>query len=65
MNPPDEFVDLTGNYWGYSEAESISVYIRDGYDVPSIHGFVQFEPFSAVPLQEQKSSLGGVKDLYR
>ncbi|MBK8285783.1 MAG: right-handed parallel beta-helix repeat-containing protein [Ahniella sp.] len=68
--PPDLTIDLTGNYWGTAIADSISAWIIDGNDpvVPPslpIHGFVDFEPFSSVPVEAEKTSLGGVKALFR
>jgi hypothetical protein len=58
-------LDLTNNYWGTASADSIAAWIRDGHDDPSVHAFVEFEPFSSVPLAEERRSFGGVKDLFR
>jgi hypothetical protein len=63
--PPDVYLDLSDNYWGMTEADSIAQYILDGNDDPSIHAFVNFEPFSAVPIGTEQKSWGGVKELYR
>lgn len=64
---PDRFVDMTGNYWGTANPDSISAWIVDGHDIvsPQMHGFVTFEPFSSSPVPTKKKSLGGVKALYR
>ena len=64
---PDRFVDMTGNYWGTANPDSISAWIVDGHDVvdPQMHGFVNFQPFSSVPVPTERTSLGGVKALFR
>ncbi|MBK7190626.1 MAG: right-handed parallel beta-helix repeat-containing protein [bacterium] len=57
---PDLFVDMTGNYWGTANPDSISAWIVDGHDIvsPQIHGFVNFQPFSSVPVPTERTSLG-------
>jgi hypothetical protein len=63
--PPLQTIDMTGNYWGTSNPDSIAAWIHDGHDDPSIPAYVQFEPFSPTPLPTEKKSLGGVKGPYR
>ena len=62
---PLQTIDMTGNYWGTSNPDSIAAWIHDGHDDPSVYAYVQFEPFSPTPLPAEKKSLGGVKGLYR
>lgn len=64
---PDRYLDMTENYWGTSSSDSISAWIFDGYDiaVPELHGFVNFQPFSSVPVPTERTSLGSVKALFR
>lgn len=67
---PDRFVDMTGNYWGTANSDSIATWIMDANDPGDppyfpVHGFVNFEPFSSVPVETEKTSLGGVKALFR
>lgn len=62
---PLRTIDMSGNYWGTSNPDSIAAWIYDGRDNPSIYAYVQFEPFSTTPLPTEKKSLGGVKGLYR
>lgn len=68
--PPNLTIDMTGNYWGTAIADSISAWIIDGNDpvIPPrlpIHGFVDFEPFSSVPVETEKTSMGNVKAYFR
>ncbi len=68
--PPDRTIDMTGNYWGTAIGDSISAWVIDGNDpvVPPylpIHGFVNYAPFSSVPVETARSSLGDVKALFR
>lgn len=64
---PDLTVDMTNNYWGTTVADSISAWIIDGHDVtsPSLHGFVNYEPFARESVPAQKKSLGDVKAMFR
>jgi Right handed beta helix region len=68
-NDEDLYIDMTNNYWGTTDADSIAAWIYDGNDeydpIWGIKAFVDFEPFSAVPLDTKKESLGGFKSLYR
>ena len=65
FNTPDTHLDLTGNYWGTTDAEQISAWIRDGYDDPSVHAFVDFEPFEQQPIGTESATMGRVKAMYR
>lgn len=62
--PPDT-LSFSNNYWGTSNADSISSWIWDGRDDPGIHAYVNFEPFSAVPLPSEQKSMGDVKRMFR
>lgn len=67
---PDRFVDMTGNYWGTANSDTIATWIMDANDPGDppyfpVHGFVNFEPFSSAPVETEKTSLGGVKALFR
>ena len=62
---PIRELDFRNNYWGTTDAEEISARIEDGYDDPSEYVHVLFEPFSSVPLPDEKKSLGDVKRMFR
>jgi len=62
---PADAIDLRNNYWGTASADSIAAWIWDGHDDPSVQTFVQYEPFSSVPIPARKQSWGGVKALFR
>ena len=63
--PPVETLDLSGNYWGTTEADTISAWIWDGLDDPDINAVVEYEPFSLVPVETERRSMGSVKSLFR
>ncbi|MBU8922553.1 MAG: right-handed parallel beta-helix repeat-containing protein [Bacteroidales bacterium] len=69
LNEEDLFIDMTNNYWGTTDTDSIAAWIYDGNDeydpVWGIKAFVVFEPFSTVPLPAEKKSLGGFKSMFR
>ena len=58
-------VDLRNNYWGTEEESAIAEMVFDGNDDPEIEKEVLFLPFSADPLAQEKSSLGGFRALFR
>lgn len=59
-------VDARENYWGTASADSIAAWIYDRNDDPDVNGYVDFQPFSPVPLpSESTKSMGGVKALFR
>ena len=57
-------IDLTGNYWGTADADSIEALILDGNDDPSVHAFVEYEPFEPQSVPNAKQSVGGLKSLF-
>ena len=65
IDPPAEILDFSNNYWGTTEADSIAAWIWDENDDSNVEGEVVFEPFSPVPLPDEKKSLGDVKRMFR
>jgi hypothetical protein len=67
IQPPDLTVDMSNNYWGTTEADSISAWITDGHDVtePPLHGFVNYEPFASTSVPTQKVKFGDLKAMFR
>ena len=65
VNPPADVLDFSNNYWGSAEADSIAAWIWDENDDSHVQGEVVFEPFSPVPLPDEKKSLGDVKRMFR
>jgi len=63
-NVPHEVMDLTNNWWGTSDPDSIAAWIRDGVDDPQFP-IVQYEPFALQPVGEEKKSMGGLKAMFR
>jgi hypothetical protein len=59
--------DMTNNWWGTTDPDSIQAWIRDRNDFPEYPFFYQvdFEPFLEGPVPVKKSSLGGFKSLFR
>ena len=58
-------VDLTGNFWGTVDADSIASLIIDVNDNPDSHYTVLFEPFANGPVSTEKKSLGSLKAMFR
>lgn len=58
-------LDMTNNWWGTADPDSIQAWIYGGNDRPEDPYFIQWDPFLPGPLPVQKKSLGGVKALFR
>jgi parallel beta-helix repeat protein len=63
-------IDLRSNYWGTDSPDSIDAWIYDENDEPDPPfnpGMVTvlYEPFSPVPVDAEKESLGSLKGLFR
>lgn len=63
----DHHIDMRENWWGTVCADSIAAWIVDGNDPesPMPEVFVDFEPFLDGPVPAEKTSLGGLKTLFR
>ena len=58
-------LDFTNNHWGTADADSIQAWIRDSNDTENACYYVDYVPFSDVPLPTEKKSLGGLKAMFR
>jgi hypothetical protein len=65
--PTLQQLDMSNNYWGTTEADSISAWIYDANDVDNSDCFadVVFEPFFSEPTPDKKTSLGSLKAMFR
>ncbi len=69
IGPDNHHLDMTGNWWGTTEPDSIAAWIHDGNDVMWPPGglvecTVDFQPFATGPVPNEKQSLGGLKALF-
>jgi hypothetical protein len=60
-----QFPDLTGNYWGTTDAEAIRASIWDANDTSDTNGIVDFEPYAGGPVSTESTSWGDLKALWR
>jgi len=59
-------LDMTNNWWGTADPDSIQAWIFDGNDQPERpYYFIDWMPFKSEPVGTQKRSLSGVKSMYR
>jgi hypothetical protein len=59
------YLDLTGNFWGTTDADVIGSLILDSNDDPTVHCTVNFLPFADGPVPTEFTSWGDLKALFR
>ena len=59
------YFDMTNNWWGTTESDSIQAWIYDGVDNPEIGGIIDYRGFKTEPLATERTSLGGLKALFK
>ncbi len=57
--------DLTGNYWGTTDVDSIAEWIWDGNDDPAIHSTVNYLPIADGPVPTENTTWSDVKTLFK
>ncbi|MCP4290492.1 MAG: hypothetical protein GY780_01485 [bacterium] len=62
---PLYYFDMTDNWWGTTEKDSIQAWIEDGLDIPDYPFFVVWDPFRDEAVSQKKTSLGGLKPRFR
>jgi hypothetical protein len=65
---PIRHFDLTNNYWGTTDPDSIAAWIDDANDHPgdlNYRGIVDFDPFLVDQVPVRKKSLSDIKGLFR
>jgi hypothetical protein len=58
-------VDMTGNYWGTADPDSIANLIRDNNDSDEACFIIDYEPFETESTPVEKKSLSDLKGLFR
>lgn len=60
-----QFPDLSGNYWGTTDADVIRTSIWDASDTSETNCIVGFEPFAGGPVPTEPTSWGDLKASFR
>jgi len=63
--PYTAHLDMTNNYWGTTEADSIQAWIHDRYDTEDACYWVEYEPFESGSTPVETKSLGGFRAMFR
>ncbi len=58
-------LDMTNNYWGTDNPDSIQAWIHDRNDTDLACFWVDYEPFYSTHTPVQTKNLGGLKALFR
>ncbi len=61
----EEHLDFTNNYWGTTDPEEISQWIFDGNDSEDVTMYVDFLPLADGTVSTDKTTLDGLKAMYR
>jgi hypothetical protein len=62
---PPTVLDMTNNYWGTDDPDSIAAWIHDWHDDPTAPFIVQYEPYRVHSTPVRQESLGGIRNLFR
>ncbi len=57
--------DMTDNWWGTTNPDSIQAWIFDGNDDPDSGFIIDWDPYKDQPVAVEEKSLGSLKSLYR
>lgn len=57
--------DMTDNWWGTTDPDSIQALIFDHNDDPASGYIIDWQPFKSEPVPTEKKSLGSVKSMFR
>lgn len=58
-------IDMTDNWWGTADPDSIQAMIEDGMHDPSIYFIVDWDPYKDEPVPNEKENFGGIKSIFR
>ena len=57
--------DLTGNYWGTANSDSVASWIWDYNDDPVTRAYIDFLPLAEEPLPLESRSWGSLKSMFK
>lgn len=57
--------DMTNNWWGTANPDSIQAWIWDASDEPELGHTIDWDPYKSEPVATEKKSLGGLRAMYR
>jgi len=60
-----QHLDLTLNYWGTTDLEEIASHIIDGRVLPNSNFIVDFDPIADGPVSTERTTLDGIKAMFR
>ncbi len=61
----DFHFDMTNNWWGTDDPDSIQAWIFDGNDDPSSGFIIDWDPYKEEPLAGEPQSLDSLKSMFR
>nr|MEE4268868.1 hypothetical protein [Candidatus Krumholzibacteria bacterium] len=59
------YLDMTNNWWGTTDPDSIQAWIEDGYDVPDLPCYIIWDPFLTENVEAKPISLDDFKASFR
>jgi hypothetical protein len=60
-----DVLNMTNNYWGTTDPDTIQSWIRDNNDSPNACYIVDYEPFETESTPVEKKSLSDLKGMFR
>jgi Right handed beta helix region len=62
---PESHFDMTNNWWGTTDPDSIAAWILDANDLPVTGQIIDFVPFKQQPVKTDQKSWGQMKNMFR
>lgn len=61
----DVHLDMTDNWWGTADPDSIQAWIFDGNDNPDSGYIIDWQPYKGQPVATEKKSMGSLRALFK
>ena len=61
----DVHFDMTDNWWGTDNPDSIQAWIFDGNDDPTSGFIIDWQPYKGEPVTTEKKSIGSLRSMFK
>jgi len=65
IQPETIILNLENNWWGTTDADSLTLWMHDINDDPSNHVLIDYSPYFGGPIANEDMSFGEIKAMFR